>query len=373
MEEPLHHSEDETSETSDEKQPLAPICRKKNRIRKLLFAVLAGAATFSIFGKPWPEPKPLPKEKVTTKSQARETTTREKDGSSYYRTYDRNGELIFEKHSKNMHVISKNMFHDGKPLGLYPEEHEKNPNMTPEQYIALLAKALDSHEKIHAFFKEFWRYAHDSPDRNDSLKEGTDENHGEYVQTPAETIARIKNGRMIGDCDDLALFSHAVISQQPSRNPHIICQGDHLYTAWIEERIQGGYDAFSIDTTLECNGDFYRSEQDNDKGQYESATDALVTLLRPHRPESSYAKALNYLNEPPYVICTFRPIVVQPLHKMALPRFVPAQAFHPRYPFPWSYDELLLTGATAAYIGTKLKEWRDKRRNKKEKKQLNVT
>lgn len=365
MEEPLQHHEDTTIETGNEKPPSTFIHRKKNKIRNLIFAVLAGMATFSIVGKPWPEPRPLPKEKAVTKSLAREVLTPEKTGGLSSRVYDRNGELIFEEHSKNLTPLSKHMFHNGKPFGLYPEEKEKNPDLTPKEYLAFLAEALDSHEKLDIFFREFWEYMEDSMhDTGSSFRNEVRTILEDYVQTPEETLMRIKNGRMQGECDDVAYFSYVIISQQEGRNPHMISRGDHFYTVWVEERGQGRYDAFNITNAgLECNGNFYDPSQDTGQGTYGSVTDALTAILRDYKPDSLYYKCFDAANQPPYIIYTIRPIVTLN-HDMGIPRLVPVQAFHPKYPFLWSYDEIYLTITAAAVTGTMIKKWRKRRKKK---------
>ncbi len=198
------------------------------------------------------------------------------------------GELLYEERraqqGESSQVLSKHMFHQGVSFGLYPEEREKDPEreLSPDQYLDFLATALDTHEKRALFFEKFFAFTWDSPNPLDPLEEGTKQHHGDYVQPARDTVQRVKNGCMQGDCDDHAELARVIVRLQGHSAHAIHIPGDHILCAWIEKR-GGKYDGFVIDTggRYAKNGAWYLAEDDEkDIGAFETPEEAYAALMK---------------------------------------------------------------------------------------------
>lgn len=138
-----------------------------------------------------------------------------------------------------------------EPLpGTYVEEQQNIPSLTEEQYLALLARTITTPEKLDRFIKTRMRYAWDSPDPDDHLREGTAQNHGGYVQTPQETLRRTDKGKMLGDCEDYAIFVQEILRRQ-GKNAHVVLllEEKHAMCIWVEKDDEGRYRGRGTDET----------------------------------------------------------------------------------------------------------------------------
>lgn len=130
---------------------------------------------------------------------------------------------------------------DGLP-GTLSDEKMKNPACTEEQYFDLLARTLTTPEKLDRFLRTRMRYAWDSPNPDDPLQEGTQQNHGSYGQTPQETIRRTDKGKMLGDCEDYAILAQEILRRQ-GKNAHVVFlpEEKHAMCVWVEKDEEGRY------------------------------------------------------------------------------------------------------------------------------------
>lgn len=126
---------------------------------------------------------------------------------------------------------------DGLP-GTFSEERVKDPRLTEEQYLDLLALSLDTPKKLGQYLRTRIQY----------VKELQGEN---YWQTPEETIQRGE-----GDCEDYAFLAQRILEHQ-GKNAHVVSNvQDHASCVWIQKRPDGRYDGYNFDDFgMDKNGD----------------------------------------------------------------------------------------------------------------------
>ncbi len=145
---------------------------------------------------------------------------------------------------------------EGRMIGMYPYEKKRNPALTPDGYLHLLAKQLKTPEDLAMFQRYFMKYEYDSPEV-DRLKKGSDAQYGEYWQTPEETMSRVEGNRMLGDCEDQAFFLQSVVKCWGKKvvaleMPH------HITCVWVDKNEDGSFTGWDIGNHgLSCNGRRY--------------------------------------------------------------------------------------------------------------------
>ena len=172
---------------------------------------------------------------------------------------------------------------DGRRLGTLAHERTKNPKMAEAEYFALLCRALDTPEKLAIVSKEWWHYVHDTPDPKDPLREGTEDDHGDYIQTVHETLRREKNGKFCGDCDDIAWLFRSVLREQKKNAQMVIIsvkekndkKSSHALCLWLEKRPDGRFDIYTAcNFGVSRNGEKLDLSDDDHKG-FATIEDAL--------------------------------------------------------------------------------------------------
>lgn len=165
----------------------------------------------------------------------------------------------------------------GERFGLYRDEKAKNKDLTSRQYIDMLAKKLDTEEKLAVFFEQFLWYASEE---------------GDYWQTSEETVQRTeeyeKGGAhyMRGDCDDYAFLARDILRRQ-GKNAHVIYIPGHAICVWVEKDAEGEYHASAQDTYgFDRNGNRYGRDHPRDRDKAKGFTkliDALNSLIKKYR------------------------------------------------------------------------------------------
>lgn len=197
----------------------------------------------------------------------------------------------------------------GKRWGLYPEELEENPALTAEEYLDALGNVLRSPEELALFFRYFFAYTYDSPNPEDPLEKGTKERNGEYWQTPWQTVRRVKEGKMLGDCDDLALLARAILQRHGTKT-FVITIPDHMLCTWIEREKSGLLTGRSLCTLgLDRNGrrfgvasndmivsPTYRPYSSGKDEGYRTPEDALASVLEKYRNNPQMKDAMRSWN-----------------------------------------------------------------------------
>lgn len=115
---------------------------------------------------------------------------------------------------------------------------------TPKDYVDKLATELNTPEKLALYFDLFFRYAYDDVREQGTryAKDGQDR-----WQSPEETMTRIQDGMMEGDCEDLALLAADILKKQ-GKNAKVVRVFAHAACFWSEKREDGQYDFYSLDT-----------------------------------------------------------------------------------------------------------------------------
>ena len=137
---------------------------------------------------------------------------------------------------------------DGNVLGLYPEEQKKRPRLTHEQYMDELMWRLRSPEDLAMFQRLFFRYTFDSPDPEaDPHKTGSAKTSRDHWQPPSETLERVNDGCMLGDCEDQAMLLREMVKRW-GHKPFVFVMPRHGTCIWISQNMDDRYDAFDTGT-----------------------------------------------------------------------------------------------------------------------------
>jgi len=182
--------------------------------------------------------------------------------------------------------FEKVMLNDtGGDFGNIELERQRNPEMTDDEYLDMLARNLDSPEKFQVFFENLVTYLHDDPAKRDATYQTPNIGEGaDYWQLPTETINRIERGKMLGDCDDYAFLAQEILARQDV-SAYVIFTPGHAVCVYVKQRPDGRYDAHSIGTYgVDINGNRLGMDPDPEKEKgYETLQDALNSLMVKYR------------------------------------------------------------------------------------------
>lgn len=195
--------------------------------------------------------------------------------------YFEDGGVKYKAHMKGEKIKLTITFNDGEKLQNFHEEKEKNSSLTPDEYLNLLAKRLDSPEKLAVFFDGMMSYLHDDVEQKDAdYKTANIGGKMDYWQTPEETIARVDHGQMLGDCDDFAFLAREILKRQ-GENAHVIMVPGHVECIWVKKRPDGRYDAYSLGTFgFDKNGNIFGMHANSEKEKgYATIKDAVNSLM----------------------------------------------------------------------------------------------
>lgn len=164
----------------------------------------------------------------------------------------------------------------------------KDPSLTEEQYLYLLAQKLSTSETIHTFFTTRMR----STPR--SHENGRTSGGHLSARTAVETLRRMENGKMLGNCADYAFLAQEILQRQ-GRAAHVLAPPGHAVCVWIEERTDGKYDGFGLDDLgVNKNGETsYASrrgvgrEEPSTPDGYTTMIEAVNAVLQHYEDDSS--------------------------------------------------------------------------------------
>lgn len=144
---------------------------------------------------------------------------------------------------------------DGTYMDLFPKEKERNPALTHERYFDMLAAQIQTPEELALFQRYFFWYTYDAPDPDrDPREKGTAKRYGEHWQRPWETAECTESGKMLGDCEDQALFLQEIVRRWGEK-PFALYMTSHVTCVWIRQNADGRFDAYDLGTTgLNKNG-----------------------------------------------------------------------------------------------------------------------
>jgi len=214
------------------------------------------------------------------------------------RYYEEDGDLVYgedhrtDNERKTRYMVDRN----GKHFGNYNDEKVKNPDLTPSQYLDILAKKLDSPVRFAVFFEQFFEYEYDADTDGNGIRDD------DYWQTAEETVKRIdaQSGKMEGDCDDWAFFGRAVLRRQ-GEHAHVLIIPSHAICVWVTVTGKGEntrYHAHSVGTFgYDDNGNHFNTpEPDTGKhAGYKTVLEALNALMKKYKyPGLGLAEGQDY-------------------------------------------------------------------------------
>ena len=135
-----------------------------------------------------------------------------------------------------------------KKLTQFPPEGKREEEAN--EYLDYLAKELDSPRKLGEFLAVYMSYRLDSPipDKAPHMV-GTPERKGEHWQRPQETIWRMVDGEMLGDCDDYAFLAREIVTRwEKPVNAHVVDIGTHALCMWVRQSSNGRWHAYTLGT-----------------------------------------------------------------------------------------------------------------------------
>ncbi len=130
----------------------------------------------------------------------------------------------------------------GKRLHLFPDELKNDPSLTPDMYMDRLAGHLKTPHNLGLFLRLFFHYTIDTDDEKQPLRKGSAKSQKEYWQTPSETLMRVENNCMLGDCDDITALCCALLSRMGKNPVGLYIHGytlSHYTCIWAEKRGDG--------------------------------------------------------------------------------------------------------------------------------------
>ncbi|MFA6528767.1 MAG: tetratricopeptide repeat protein [Candidatus Gracilibacteria bacterium] len=197
--------------------------------------------------------------------------------------YDEHGEQILYRMSSGTRVMVDS---NGEDFATLDVTQKKHPEMSDDQYLDYLAANLNTPEKLAIFFELFMRYEYDDPSRNPNPQStnagpyASSISGKDYWQVATETIHRIENGKMLGDCDDYAFLAKEILKRQ-SKRPYVLGIPMHAVCIWFEQKPDGNWDAYSLCTFgLDKNGNLHGKLEDPEKAKgYPTLEEALNSLM----------------------------------------------------------------------------------------------
>jgi len=198
------------------------------------------------------------------------------------RTFDQNGEPLQRAVQDGNGVLTETALElgDKDEIGTINREKKSNPELSKDEYLDMLARKLDTLEKLEKFFEACFLYTYDDPKDDPTYKGPKDTPDLDVWQLPTETVDRVETGLMRGDCDDYAFLARDILQRQ-GKNVFVVEIPSHAICAWVEKKSDGRYDAYSLCTFgLDKNGNRYGMKQDPEKEKgYESIADAMNSLM----------------------------------------------------------------------------------------------
>lgn len=144
-------------------------------------------------------------------------------------SYDSQGNQLHSSSIINGQCITKFFKHNGETLGTFLEERQKTPGLTSEHYLEMLTAELDTRERLVAFLQNFMQYHFDSVHQKRDCSHQQD-----HWQSAIETIERVENGKMLGDCEDYSFLAREILQRQ-GKLAHVLSLYEHAVCAWAEE------------------------------------------------------------------------------------------------------------------------------------------
>ncbi len=143
---------------------------------------------------------------------------------------------------------------EGRKLRSFPEEYASNSCLTEDEYMTELARTLGTPENIEYWRRYFFQYTFDSDD-SDYYQRNALHCTKHFYQTVPRTLRRIKNGRYLGDCEDLMAMQKMMLEKlgYSAFGFHVhTLHGAHITTICFDIEPSGKYSAHDLGTFGYC-------------------------------------------------------------------------------------------------------------------------
>ncbi len=158
-----------------------------------------------------------------------------------YATYYKDNKPSYTQYYDKKYDYAADMYNeDGSRFSLY----NKTDYPKKEDYLNMLAKELNTPEKLGLFFKLFFEYKYDDVRGSWGMLASSG---ADVWQSAQVTLDKVEKGMMQGDCEDWAFFATDVLKRQ-GKNVHVILVPGHAASVWSEKRPDGKYDFYCLDT-----------------------------------------------------------------------------------------------------------------------------
>lgn len=248
--------------------------------------------------------------------------------------------------------------YQGRILGTLKEEQQRNPSITADAYLDLLAEALDTPEKLRTFLTTYTAHVDELNAPFPIVSGNLHTDRHDYWQTAEETAQRSSfkwgRARMLGDCEDLAFFAQAILRKQ-GKSAHVINldpdgERGHATCVWVERTSDGRYNGYNFDGLFDRNGDTGSPANALPPEGYRSLREAMEGTLR-----GKYDK--NITVNPLWI-----PVSRIQVGGIRHSDFITLQAFDPNHPLPLGMADvgvttIILGGIFAAY---RIRKWKKK-------------
>lgn len=182
-------------------------------------------------------------------------------------------------------------------LKSYEEMKKDNPDFTPWDYYDFLQKTFPDDETTYALGELAFTYVYDSSNPEDPLEKGTEKEHGDYWQTPEETLVRREKGTWLIDCDDKAFFFDAK-NKAAGRISYVVYMPHHAENIVIDLDQNGFWHASSYGTFgVDRDGNRIGEPFDPEKAKGYPTLEEALKSINEKWERADLGKGIFYLGE----------------------------------------------------------------------------
>ncbi len=140
------------------------------------------------------------------------------------------------------------------------------PPMSEDDYMKMLGSKLKTKEQMHAYLMLMFKYRYDASDQDS-------------WQKPENTINRVENGQMLGDCEDYAFVLKKILESQ-GKKAYVVGLPGHAECVTVSRGPDGKYHATSYGTFgVDTNGNRVGEKSDAERSKgYDTPEAALRSL-----------------------------------------------------------------------------------------------
>lgn len=184
---------------------------------------------------------------------------------------DSQGKPLMERKTERAFLFKDKQGKVTDKIGSLPAENEARkkaglPPMKEDEYMKMLGSKLKTKEQMHAYIMLMFKYRYDAPDQDS-------------WQHPENTVNRVENGQMMGDCEDYAFVLKKILESQ-GKKAYVVGLPGHAECVTVSKGPDGKYHATSYGTFgVDTNGNRVGENADAERSQgYDTPEAALKSL-----------------------------------------------------------------------------------------------